>query len=74
MKNHDHQLLIEDTLKTAFTQGRISRREFIQGMLVAGLGIAGVRTLGMPTVARAQDARPLTPTFYQWIIDSPSRH
>jgi multiple sugar transport system substrate-binding protein len=69
MKNHDHQILVENTLKTAFAQGRISRREFMQGMLVAGLGIAGVRAFGMPAVTRAQDARPLTPTFYQWIID-----
>lgn len=64
----EQQILVENVLQRAFHQGRISRRQFIQGMLVAGLGLGGVRALGMPSIARAQD-RPLTPTFYQWIID-----
>ncbi len=67
--SQEHQILIENALRNEFEQGRISRREFIQMMIVAGLGAAGIGALGAPSItARAQD-RPLTPTFYQWIID-----
>jgi multiple sugar transport system substrate-binding protein len=50
-------------------RGQIDRREFLSHALVAGLGMAGVSVaarFGMPT---ARAARPLTPTFYQWIED-----
>jgi len=70
VKHHDKQS-IETALRTDLRQGRLTRREFMQLMLLAGLGISGASALGMPSLkALAQGAsRPLTPTFYQWIID-----
>jgi len=66
-------------------QGRISRRQFMQGLTAAGLGAVGASVLAAcgtpapvaaptaapvaPTTAPAAAGRPLTPTFYQWIED-----
>ncbi|HVU15130.1 MAG TPA: twin-arginine translocation signal domain-containing protein [Phototrophicaceae bacterium] len=58
-----------------FKQGRVSRRNFLQMMAIAGAAAAGLNVLVAP--AWAQDAtetaeastRPLTPTIYQWMID-----
>jgi len=66
-------------------QGRISRRQFMQGLTAAGLGAVGASVLAAcgtpapvaaptaapvaPTTAPAAAGRPLTPTFYQWIKD-----
>jgi len=66
-------------------QGRISRRQFMQGLTAAGLGAVGASVLAAcgtpapvaaptaapvaPTAAPAAAGRPLTPTFYQWIED-----
>ncbi|OIO93798.1 MAG: ABC transporter substrate-binding protein [Anaerolineae bacterium CG2_30_64_16] len=66
-------------------QGRISRRQFMQGLTAAGLGAVGASVLAAcgtpapvaaptaapvaPTTAPAAVGRPLTPTFYQWIED-----
>ncbi|PKO21893.1 MAG: ABC transporter substrate-binding protein [Chloroflexi bacterium HGW-Chloroflexi-1] len=68
-----------------FQQGRISRRQFMQGLTAAGLGAVGASVLAAcgtpapvaaptaapaaPTAAPAAAGRPLTPTFYQWIED-----
>ncbi len=67
----EEQHLIENALADELAQGRISRRQFIQMSIMAGLGLAGVSALGTPslTVRAAQSSRPLTPTFYQWIVD-----
>src|SRR5579859_8129282 len=70
--------LIENALRNDLAQGRISRRQFVQMMILAGLGAAGIGTLAgngsvanaLPLQATAAAAsRSLTPTFYQWIID-----
>ena len=38
-------------------------------MMLVGLGAAGIGALGAPSFAALAQDRPLTPTFYQWIID-----
>ena len=48
--------------------GRFDRRQFIGTALTAGLGAAGVSVASKFGTALAQD-RPLTPTYYQWIVD-----
>jgi ABC-type glycerol-3-phosphate transport system substrate-binding protein len=58
---------IENVLLDQFKRGQLSRRQFMQTMIVAGMGLSGVRSLAASPF-RLQD-RPLTPTFYQWIID-----
>jgi len=69
VKHHDKQS-IENALRNDLKQGRLTRREFMQLMVMAGLGLSGASALGMPSLtARAQSSRPLTPTYYQWIID-----
>ncbi len=66
----EEESLIENALLNELHAGRISRRQFIQMSIMAGLGLAGVSALGAPSLtALAQSSRPLTPTFYQWIID-----
>lgn len=68
MKSEREQI-IESVLLNQFRQGRLSRRQFMQAMVGAGLGLSGVRGLAAPGRVFAQDTRPLTPTFYQWIVD-----
>jgi len=65
----EHQTLIENALRSELAAGHISRRQFMQMMLMVGLGAAGVGALGMPSLRAFAQNRPLTPTFYQWIID-----
>jgi multiple sugar transport system substrate-binding protein len=67
----EEEVIIENALLNELAQGRISRRQFMIMSIMAGLGAAGVGALGTPlrTVLAAQASRPLTPTFYQWIID-----
>ncbi len=71
---NDNRQSIETQLLNQFQRGQISRRTFIQRMMMAGLGLAGLSVLGVEG-ALAQDAteaastRPLTPTIYQWMID-----
>jgi ABC-type glycerol-3-phosphate transport system substrate-binding protein len=64
----EREHIIEDTLLRQFRQGRLSRRQFMQSMMLAGMGLSGVNALAASPVF-AQADRPLTPTFYQWIID-----
>ena len=67
MKNEQEQV-VKSQLLNQLKSGQISRRQFMQMMTVAGLGLAGVNALGA-IPAWAQDTRPLTPTIYQWMID-----
>ena len=62
---------IESVLLDQLRRGQISRRQFMQTMIVAGLGLSGVR--GLAASPSAQDTRPLTPTFYQWMVNLPGR-
>jgi multiple sugar transport system substrate-binding protein len=65
----EREYMIENALLHQLKQGRLSRRQFMQAMVGAGLGLAGVKGLAAPSRMFAQDSRPLTPTFYQWIVD-----
>jgi multiple sugar transport system substrate-binding protein len=68
--NSEQQYLIETSLRNELAQGRITRRQFIQAMIMVGLGAAGIGALGAPSFAALAQDRPLTPTFYQWIYDN----
>jgi multiple sugar transport system substrate-binding protein len=63
----------ENVLLALLRSGKISRREFLIQMFAAGLAAGGLSTLSSAPwesgIAKAQTERPLTPTFYQWIID-----
>jgi ABC-type glycerol-3-phosphate transport system substrate-binding protein len=48
---------------------RLDRRRFLSRALATVLGLAGVGVAGPLWVTAARAARPLTPTFYQWIED-----
>lgn len=72
MARREEELLFQKHLRSKLLNGQISRRGFLTRMMSLGLGAAGVSVaanLGMPGRVRAQDERPLTPTFYQWIED-----
>ena len=56
-------------LRLRLRRGEIDRREFLSRSLVAGLGLAGVGVAARYGAGPARAARPLTPTFYQWIED-----
>jgi multiple sugar transport system substrate-binding protein len=60
---------VENRMLKQLKAGEISRRAFMQTMAMAGLGLSGVNALGAVSPLFAQDSRPLTPTFYQWIVD-----
>jgi multiple sugar transport system substrate-binding protein len=62
------ELIIADRLLKQLKLGQISRRQFLQASLMSGLGMAGVKALGAASPLFAQDGRPLTPTFYDWIL------
>jgi ABC-type glycerol-3-phosphate transport system substrate-binding protein len=66
MKN-EREIILADRLLKQLRRGQLSRRSFMQTMLLAGMGLSGVRALGASPLA--QEGRPLTPTFYQWIVD-----
>jgi len=38
----EQETVIEDALLNAFRQGQIARRQFMQMMIIAGMGMAGV--------------------------------
>lgn len=98
MKRKDEALRIQELLRSQFQRGDISRRQFLQNMIVAGMGLGGISALSAcgaaPAATPAAEApakeeaaapateapkeeapaaaagtRPLTPTFYQWIVD-----
>jgi len=66
----DEEYKLQQNLARLLQQGSIDRREFLMRSMVAGLGLAGIGAAAKNGIgsARAED-RPLTPTFYQWIID-----
>src|SRR5271166_3497997 len=67
---NEQETLFREAARRELAQGRIDRREFLTRSLVAGLGLAGVGAVAKSGVQPAFAAdRPLTPTFYQWIID-----
>src|SRR5690349_4203208 len=68
MKN-DRETLLTNSLLKQLKAGRMSRREFMQALVMGGMGMAGLNALGAVRPLLAQDTRPVTPTFYQWIID-----
>ena len=69
MKNEQEQV-VKSQLLNQLKSGQISRRQFMQMMAVAGLGLSGVSALGaIPAWAQDSSDRPLTPTIYQWMID-----
>jgi len=59
---------IANKLRKQHQRSQLSRRQFMQNMMVAGLGMSGIRSLAAASPF-AQETRTLTPTFYQWIID-----
>jgi hypothetical protein len=66
-KELEHVLQME--LRRKLLRGQIERREFLSRTLMTGLGMAGVGVAGRLGINPALAARPLTPTFYQWIED-----
>lgn len=50
------------------TRGHLSRRDFLQSLLLTGLNLGGVRAIA-PRSTLAQSDRPLTPTFYGWVTE-----
>ena len=65
----EQELLLQQAWRKQLLRGQIDRREFLSRSLVAGLGMAGVGVAAKYGISPAQAARPLTPTFYQWIED-----
>ncbi len=63
----EREYILQDRLLNQLRRGQISRRRFMQTMMLAGMGLSGVRALGASPFA--QEGRSLTPTFYQWIIN-----
>ena len=67
-KGTERDLVLRDAAQRQVVHGRFDRRQFIGTALTAGLGAAGVSVASKFGTALAQD-RPLTPTYYQWIVD-----
>ncbi len=65
----EQEFLLQEAWRRQLLRGEIDRRTFMSRSLVAGLGMAGVGVAAKFGVSPAQAARPLTPTFYQWIED-----
>ena len=67
----EHELILQEQWRGRLLRGEIDRRQFLSRTVTAGLGMAGVgvaANFGMGARS-ALAARPLTPTFYQWIPD-----
>jgi ABC-type glycerol-3-phosphate transport system substrate-binding protein len=64
----EREYIMQDRLLNQLRRGQISRRRFMQTMMLAGMGLSGVRALGASPFR--QEGRPLTPTFYQWIYNN----
>jgi multiple sugar transport system substrate-binding protein len=65
----EQELLYQEELRQQLLNGEIDRREFLSRTMTAGLGLAGVGVAANFGTGVAHAARPLTPTFYQWIED-----
>ncbi len=68
-KRKEQEHLLQQAWRRQLLRGEIDRREFLSRSLATGLGLAGVSVAAKFGVGSAQAARPLTPTFYQWIED-----
>ena len=67
----EHELILQELWRERLLRGEIDRRGFLSRTVTAGLGMAGLgvaANFGMGA-RPAFAARPLTPTFYQWIPD-----
>ena len=65
----EQEYVLQQAAREQLLRGAIDRREFLTRSLVAGLGLAGVGAVAKGSIGTAWADRPLTPTFYQWIID-----
>lgn len=63
------EYILQQQWRRQLLRGEISRRDFLSRTLAAGLGLAGVSVAAKFGAVKAHAARPLTPTFYQWIED-----
>jgi len=68
-RRSEQEHILREQWRRQLLRGTIDRRELLARSLMAGLGLAGVGVAGRLGMGRAQAARPLTPTFYQWIED-----
>ncbi len=68
-RRKEQEYLLQNAWRQQLLRGEIDRREFLSRALVAGLGMAGVSVAARFGATTALAARPLTPTFYQWIED-----
>jgi len=68
-RRKEQEYLLQETWRRQLLRGEIDRRELLSRTLVAGLGMAGVGVAARFGAGPALAARPLTPTFYQWIED-----
>ncbi len=81
MSRSEQDLLVQNALFSQLQRGRINRRQFMTRTMAAGLSLAGINAMvsgcapgavpGATTAGggAAPAGRPLTPTFYQWIVD-----
>jgi multiple sugar transport system substrate-binding protein len=68
-RRKEQETLLQTSARERLLRGEIDRREFLSRSLAAGLGMAGVSVAANFGPRSAYGARPLTPTFYQWIED-----
>ena len=69
----EQEYLLREGGRRELAERRIDRREFITRSVVTGLGLAGVGAAAKSSIGRAFAAdRPLTPTFYQWVLCIPA--
>jgi multiple sugar transport system substrate-binding protein len=68
-RRKEQEYLLQEAWRRQLLRGEIDRRELLSRALVAGLGLAGVSVAGRFGAGPVLAARPLTPTFYQWIED-----
>ncbi len=80
MSRREEEILVNNALLKQLQRGMINRRQFMTRAMMAGLALSGVSAcMPAPGAAPAAPAvsggaaataeRPLTPSFYQWIVD-----
>jgi ABC-type glycerol-3-phosphate transport system substrate-binding protein len=69
IERKERERLLQQRWRRQMLRGQIDRREFLTRSLMAGLGMAGAGVAARLGMSSALAARPLTPTFYQWIED-----
>lgn len=66
----EREILLQEASRQRLRRGEIDRRTFMTNTIAAGLSMAGASVASSFGIRRAQAAdRPLTPTYYQWIVD-----